>query len=165
MPGGAAQTEVTAWLVARGRDRATAEATCAALTEAEVPRDQWVSELQGMETDRVLGTFLTAVDAHRASPQPIVAPAVPRPRRVGPAGPLLTCIGLGGLLGQLAVDAVFDTDGRDGALTTAGYTYYCTLLDSLTRWPQLLRVAVPIGNPCRGPPACPHATRPPAPAQ
>ena len=111
-----------------------------------MPRDEWVSELQGMEADRVLGTFLTAVDAHRTASQPPAAPSRPLP-------PLLTCIGLGGLLGQLAVDAVFDTDGADGALTTAGYMYYCTLLDSLTRWPQLLRVAVPIGNPCRGPPA------------
>ena len=29
-------------------------------------------------------------------------------------------------------------------MTAAGYSYYCTLLPSLFRWPQLLRVAIPV---------------------
>ena len=33
--------------------------------------------------------------------------------------------------------------GALAQVTEAGYSYYCTLLPSLWRWPQLLRVAVP----------------------
>eukprot|EP00435_Cladocopium_sp_Y103_P051980 s130_g16.t1 len=49
-------------------------------------------------------------------------------------------MGLGALLGMLAVDAVFDF----GSDHNAAKSYYCTLLPTLWSFPFVLRVAIPV---------------------
>jgi hypothetical protein len=53
---------------------------------------------------------------------------------------LVVALCLSYLCGLLAVDAVFDSTDDPGA----SHGYYCALLRSLSRWPQVLRVAAPI---------------------
>ena len=48
-------------------------------------------------------------------------------------------IATGDLLGMLAVDAIFDVE-KDVSTFKA---YYCTLLNSMSRFPEVLRVALP----------------------
>ena len=48
-------------------------------------------------------------------------------------------IATGDLLGMLTVDAIFDVE-KDVSVFKA---YYCTLLDSMSRFPEVLRVALP----------------------
>ena len=54
---------------------------------------------------------------------------------------VVVLVAMGDLIGQLSVDLIFDnfTD------VNVFKSYYCTLLVSLNKWPQILRVAAPCG--------------------
>ena len=65
----AAEGEVSAWLAEQGYGK-SAETTCTAMKSAEIPSEDWLSELKGMKKDGTLQAFIDTL-----SPKPEAAAA------------------------------------------------------------------------------------------
>ena len=164
LPNGAAVANkpLASWLAQQGVGPFVHSEVVTALQNAGIPEPEWLGELQGMGADGSLPHFLGTVRAALATrlaarEQSFQREAAAVRLELGGSGegaggvavPIAAALALAYLLGLLAVDAVFDTHGwvlagAKGQVTAAAYSYYCTLLPSLFRWPQLLRVAIPV---------------------